>query len=109
MHADGLVSGESDSMYNEQVGAQNAGKSSLINAMKRAVRHGKPRNELTTAALPGTTLGEKFLHIFSTSFLPSIAPSRWPFYLFALFWLLIVQVSTKRSAGLVLKYLQYLQ
>ncbi|CAL8464068.1 g3603 [Coccomyxa elongata] len=39
------------------VGAQNAGKSSLINAMKRAVRHGKPRNELTTAALPGTTLG----------------------------------------------------
>ena len=41
----------------DQVGAQNAGKSSLINAMKRAVRREKPRNELTTAALPGTTLG----------------------------------------------------
>ena len=41
-----------------QVGAQNAGKSSLINAMRRAVGYGKPKNELTTAALPGTTLGE---------------------------------------------------
>ena len=40
-----------------QVGAQNAGKSSLINAMRRAVGHGKPREELTTAPLPGTTLG----------------------------------------------------
>ena len=47
----------------QQVGAQNAGKSSLINAMKRAVRHGKPRNELTTAALPGTTLGTACLHV----------------------------------------------
>lgn len=44
--------------YALQVGAQNAGKSSLINAMKRAVGHGNPKQELTTAALPGTTLGE---------------------------------------------------
>lgn len=40
-----------------QVGAQNAGKSSLINAMRRAVGHRRPQEELTTAALPGTTLG----------------------------------------------------
>ncbi|CAL5226853.1 g9719 [Coccomyxa viridis] len=39
------------------VGAQNAGKSSLINAMRRAVGHRKPQEELTTAPLPGTTLG----------------------------------------------------
>ncbi len=109
MRADVLVRGELDPMYNEQVGAQNAGKSSLINAMKRAVRHGKPRNELTTAALPGTTLGENSC---TSSALPSchhLHPPRWPFYLFALFWLLIMQVFTKRSAGLVLKYLQYIQ
>ena len=41
----------------EQVGAQNAGKSSLVNAMRRAVGHKKPQEELTTAAMPGTTLG----------------------------------------------------
>ena len=40
-----------------QVGAQNAGKSSLINAMRRAVGHKKPREDLTIAAMPGTTLG----------------------------------------------------
>ena len=40
-----------------QVGAQNAGKSSLINAMRRAVGHKRPQEELTTAPLPGTTLG----------------------------------------------------
>ena len=40
-----------------QVGAQNAGKSSLINAMRRAVGRKRPQEELTTAPLPGTTLG----------------------------------------------------
>ncbi|KAK9814077.1 hypothetical protein WJX72_000361 [[Myrmecia] bisecta] len=39
------------------VGAQNAGKSSLINAMRRAVGRHSERNELTTAPVPGTTLG----------------------------------------------------
>lgn len=38
------------------VGAQNAGKSSLINAMRQAVGLSRGRN-ITTAALPGTTLG----------------------------------------------------
>ena len=37
-----------------QVGAQNAGKSSLINAMRRAVqRDASKRTTITTAALPG--------------------------------------------------------
>ena len=45
-----------------QVGAQNAGKSSLINAMRRAVGHKRPQEELTTAPLPGTTLGVFHLH-----------------------------------------------
>ena len=40
-----------------QVGAQNAGKSSLINAMRRAVGKGDVKAEITTAAVPGTTLG----------------------------------------------------
>ncbi len=35
---------------------QNAGKSSLINAMRQAAGLGKSRN-ITTASLPGTTLG----------------------------------------------------
>ena len=38
------------------VAVQNAGKSSLINAMRQAVGLGSGRN-ITTAALPGTTLG----------------------------------------------------
>ncbi|KAL4448813.1 hypothetical protein ABPG77_007530 [Micractinium sp. CCAP 211/92] len=38
------------------VGAQNAGKSSLINAMRQVARLPKERN-VTTAPLPGTTLG----------------------------------------------------
>lgn len=38
------------------VGAQNAGKSSLINAMRREAGLSKERN-ITTASLPGTTLG----------------------------------------------------
>lgn len=37
---------------------QNAGKSSLINAMRQAVGLGRDRN-ITTASLPGTTLGTK--------------------------------------------------
>ena len=41
----------------DQVGAQNAGKSSLINAMRRAVGRTSPRHDVTAAALPGTTLG----------------------------------------------------
>ena len=36
---------------------QNAGKSSLINAMRQAARLPKD-NDVTTAPLPGTTLGE---------------------------------------------------
>lgn len=39
------------------MGAQNAGKSSLINAMRNCVGRSDPNKELTTAALPGTTLG----------------------------------------------------
>ena len=39
------------------VGAQNAGKSSLINAMQR-LSGLKGNQQLTTAAHPGTTLGE---------------------------------------------------
>lgn len=39
------------------VGAQNAGKSSLINAMQRLSGF-KDSQQLTTAAHPGTTLGE---------------------------------------------------
>ena len=39
------------------VGAQNAGKSSLINAMQR-LSGLKGSQQLTTAAHPGTTLGE---------------------------------------------------
>lgn len=46
-------------MFVRQVGAQNAGKSSLINAMRRAVGKGDIKAELTTAALPGTTLGAR--------------------------------------------------
>lgn len=38
------------------VGAQNAGKSSLINAMRKEAGLSKERN-ITTASLPGTTLG----------------------------------------------------
>ncbi|CAD7696687.1 unnamed protein product [Ostreobium quekettii] len=38
------------------VGAQNSGKSSLINALRKASR-ARDRRSLTTAALPGTTLG----------------------------------------------------
>ena len=38
------------------VGAQNAGKSSLINAMQK-VSGVKAKKQITTAALPGTTLG----------------------------------------------------
>ena len=51
----------SGSRLHVQVGAQNAGKSSLVNAMRRAVGHRKPREELTTAAMPGTTLGAQTL------------------------------------------------
>jgi hypothetical protein len=40
-----------------QVGAQNAGKSSLINAMRKSVGRGGASKEITTAPLPGTTLG----------------------------------------------------
>lgn len=39
------------------VGAQNAGKSSLINALKREAGTLECTAPLTTAALPGTTLG----------------------------------------------------
>lgn len=39
------------------VGAQNAGKSSLINAMRGVAGLGEERN-VTAAPLPGTTLGE---------------------------------------------------
>ena len=39
------------------VGAQNAGKSSLINALKREAGTAVSTAPLTTAALPGTTLG----------------------------------------------------
>ncbi len=39
------------------VGAQNAGKSSLINAMQRLAGL-KGSQQITTAAQPGTTLGE---------------------------------------------------
>lgn len=39
------------------VGAQNAGKSSLINAMQRLAGL-KGNQQLTTAAQPGTTLGD---------------------------------------------------
>jgi ribosome biogenesis GTPase A len=39
------------------VGAQNAGKSSLLNAFKRVAGSLESTAELTTAALPGTTLG----------------------------------------------------
>ena len=39
------------------VGAQNAGKSSLINAMQRLAGL-KGSQQLTTAAQPGTTLGD---------------------------------------------------
>lgn len=39
------------------VGSQNAGKSSLINAMRSAVGRSTSRTQITTAALPGTTLG----------------------------------------------------
>jgi len=38
--------------------AQNAGKSSLINAMRQAARLPKEK-DVTTAPLPGTTLGEQ--------------------------------------------------
>ena len=50
-----------------QVGAQNAGKSSLINAMRRAVGKGDVKAEITTAAVPGTTLGAQAL--------PSMSPA----------------------------------
>ena len=40
------------------VGAQNAGKSSLINAMQRLSGLKGSQQQLTTAAHPGTTLGE---------------------------------------------------
>ena len=40
------------------VGAQNAGKSSLINAMQK-VSGVKAKKQITTAALPGTTLGKR--------------------------------------------------
>lgn len=46
------------------VGAQNAGKSSLINAMQRLAGL-KGSQQITTAAHPGTTLGELSL-VFST-------------------------------------------
>lgn len=39
------------------VGAQNAGKSSLINAMRRSVGLSVDARKVTTAPLPGTTLG----------------------------------------------------
>ena len=39
------------------VGAQNAGKSSLINAMKKAVGVHRDSQEVTAAPMPGTTLG----------------------------------------------------
>lgn len=39
------------------VGAQNAGKSSLINAMKRAAGIHRDSQEVTAAPMPGTTLG----------------------------------------------------
>lgn len=59
-------------MFVRQVGAQNAGKSSLINAMRRAVGKGDIKAELTTAALPGTTLGapdrlDTFLFVYDIS------------------------------------------
>ncbi len=38
------------------IGAQNAGKSSLINSMRRCAKL-PPSRDLTTAVLPGTTLG----------------------------------------------------
>lgn len=44
-------------LFGIQVGAQNAGKSSLINAMRRV--QGRPESgSLTTAWVPGTTVGE---------------------------------------------------
>ena len=44
------------------VGAQNAGKSSLINALKDVAGSRKATGDLTTAALPGTTLGTTQVH-----------------------------------------------
>lgn len=44
------------------VGAQNAGKSSLINALKDVAGSRKATADLTTAALPGTTLGTTQVH-----------------------------------------------
>ena len=78
----------------QQVGAQNAGKSSLINAMKRAVRHGKPRNELTTAALPGTTLGTAHLTHRCCTIQPSLA-------LPSLQFVRLMQLAHCRSWGLL--------
>ena len=42
------------------IGAQNAGKSSLLNAMRRTTgqRSQQTMDEITAAPLPGTTLGE---------------------------------------------------
>ena len=42
------------------VGAQNAGKSSLLNAMRRTTgqRSQQTMDKITAAPLPGTTLGE---------------------------------------------------
>ena len=41
------------------IGAQNAGKSSLLNAMRRSTgqRSQQTMDEITAAPLPGTTLG----------------------------------------------------
>jgi ribosome biogenesis GTPase A len=47
--------GEDSSLW--VVGAQNAGKSSLLNALKRVAGSLEATAVLTTAALPGTTLG----------------------------------------------------
>ena len=57
-----------------QVGAQNAGKSSLINAMRRAVGKGDVKAEITTAAVPGTTLGALALPSNSTAKLHDCLP-----------------------------------
>ena len=46
-----------------QVGAQNAGKSSLINAMRRVVGKKSKTKDVTTAPLLGTTLGASALSL----------------------------------------------
>ena len=53
-----LMSGSGGDVW--VVGAQNAGKSSLINAMQKAVKmggNGSRQSEVTAAPMPGTTLG----------------------------------------------------